>query len=92
MGRKTVVHYPDARGKSPVLEWLLSLEPANQQKAFAYLGILYAFVGPYAVILHAFLKKTGSVPARDNQLAHSRLEDFRRRYEQGLMALKRQQT
>jgi len=45
--------------------------------------ILYALVGQYAVILHAFWKKTGPVPSSDKRLAQSRLADFVRRREQG---------
>jgi len=46
--------------------------------------ILYAFVGTeYAVILHAFRKKTGAVPDRDKRLAQTRLAEFMRRYERG---------
>ena len=51
--------------------------------------ILYAFVGKqYAVILHAFRKKTDAVPPKERQLAQMRLSDFVRRYEQGLITLK----
>ena len=51
--------------------------------------ILYAFVGQFAVILHAFRKKTGPVPPSEKRLAQARLADFMRRYEQGLITLKR---
>ena len=50
--------------------------------------ILYALVGQHAVILHAFRKKTGPVPPGDKQLAQTRLADFVRRYNQGLITLK----
>ena len=40
MARKTVVYYPDARGNSPALEFLLTLDQSDQQKAFAYLSYL----------------------------------------------------
>src|SRR3989338_5023241 len=49
--------------------------------------ILYAFVGRRAVILHAFRKKTGPVPASDQRLAQSRLADFARRCQAGLITL-----
>ena len=52
--------------------------------------ILYAFVGKgLAVILHAFRKKTGPVPPVEQRLAQSRLTDFVRRYEQGLITVRR---
>ena len=120
MTHKTVVYYSDARSATPALDVLLTLDQADQQKAFAYLGyleqqgealrrpiadylgeklyelrpkqvrILYAFVGKqYAVILHAFRKKTDAVPPRERQLACARLADFVQRYEQGLIAIKR---
>ena len=120
MVRKTVVYYPDARGTTPALRFLFTLELADGQKAFAYISyleeqgevlrrpiaeylggkiyelrpksirILYAFVGRHhVVVLHAFRKKTGPVSARDKRLAEARLADFLRRYEQGLMLLKR---
>ena len=51
--------------------------------------ILYAFVGKeYAVILHAFRKKTGPVPPSEKRLAQARLADFMRRYEQGLITIR----
>ena len=50
--------------------------------------ILYSFVGTYAIVLHAFRKKTGPVPASEKRLAQSRLADFVRRYNQGLITLK----
>jgi phage-related protein len=120
MGRKTVVYYPDARGHTPALDFLLGLPQGDKQKAFAYLSyleehgetlrrpiaeylgdklyelrpkqirILYAFVGKgTAVILHAFRKKTGPVPPTEQRLARSRLTDFMRRYEQGLITVRR---
>ena len=118
MSRKRVVYYPDARGATPALAFLLGLAQDEQQKAFAYLSyleeqgemlrrpiaeylgdklyelrpkqirILYGFVGTYAVVLHAFHKKTGPVPPGEKRLAQSRLADFVRRYDQGLIALK----
>ena len=51
--------------------------------------ILYTFVGQHAVIRHAFRKKTGPVSPSDKRLAQSRLVDFVRRYEQGLITFKR---
>lgn len=120
MGRKTVVYYPDHRGRTPALALLLGLPQDDQRKAFAYISyleehgealrrpiaeylgdklyelrpkqvrILYAFVGQgTAVILHAFRKKTGPVPTADQQLAQSRLTDFLRRYEQGVIVVRR---
>jgi len=120
MGRKTVIYYPDARGSTPVLAFLLGLPHDDQQKVFAYISyleehgeslrrpiaeylgdklyelrpkqvrILYAFVGKgTAVILHAFRKKTGPAPSAEQRLAQSRLADFVRRYEQGLIAVRR---
>ena len=120
MGRKTAVYYPDARGNTPALAFLLGLPQDDQQKAFAYISyleehgetlrrpiaeylgeklyelrpkhvrILYAFVGKgIAVILHAFRKKTGPVPLAEQRLAQSRLADFVRRYEQGLITVRR---
>jgi phage-related protein len=117
MARKQVVYYPDARGQTPVVECLLRLDQADQQKVFAYISyleeqgealrrpiadylggklyelrpkqlrILYAFVGKqYAVILHAFRKKTDAVPSKEKQLAVTRLADFMQRYEKGLIA------
>ncbi len=53
--------------------------------------ILYAFVDQYVVILHAFRKKTGPVPPSDKRLAQTRLADFVRRYEQGLITFKREE-
>ena len=51
--------------------------------------ILYAFVGKqYAVILHAFRKKTGPVPPSEKRLAQTRLADFVQRYERGLITIK----
>ncbi len=53
------------------------------------LRILYAIVGEErAVVRHAFCKKTGSVPTDEKRPAQSRLEDFLRRYEWGLMTVK----
>ena len=120
MARKTAVYYPDARGNTPALEFLLGLPQDEQQMAFAYISyleeqgealrrpiaeylgdklyelrpkqirILYAFVGKqHAVILHVFRKKTGPVPPSEKRLAQTRLADFIRRYEQGLIAIKR---
>ena len=54
-----------------------------------HVRILYAFVGQHVVMLHAFRKKTGPVPPSDKRLAQTRLADFMRRYEQGLITLKR---
>lgn len=119
MARKQAVYYPDARGKTPALEFLLTLDQPDQQKAFAYLSyleeqgeglrrpiadylgdklyelrpkqlrILYAFVGKqYAVILHAFRKKTDAVPPKEKQLAAVRLADFVQRHEKGLITIK----
>jgi len=52
--------------------------------------ILYAFIGKgTAVILHAFRKKTGPVPLAEQRLAQSRFADFVRRYEQGLITVRR---
>lgn len=120
MGRKTVVYYPDSRGKTPALAFLFGLPQDDQQKVFAYISyleehgealrrpiaeylgdklyelrpkqvrILYAFIGKgTAVILHAFRKKTGPVPPAEQRLAQSRLADFVRRYEQGLITVRR---
>ena len=50
--------------------------------------ILYGFMGTYAVVVHAFRKKTGPVPPSEKRLAQSRLEDFVRRYNQRLVTLK----
>jgi len=119
MARKQAVYYPDARGQTPVLQFLLGLDQTDQQKAFAYISyleeqgealrrpiadylgdklyelrpkqlrILYAFVGKqYAVILHAFRKKTDAVPPKEKQLARARLVDFVQRYEKGQIAIK----
>ena len=50
--------------------------------------ILYAFVGKrYAVVLHAFRKKTGPVPVGEMRLARTRLADFVQRYERGMLAI-----
>ena len=118
MGRKTVVYYPDAQGTSPALEFLLSLDLADQQKAFAYISylaeqgealrrpiadylgeklyelrprhlrILYAFIGThYAVIVHAFRKKTAAVPPHEKRLAQMRLADFVQRHAAGLISI-----
>ena len=51
--------------------------------------ILYAFVGQRVVILHMFRKKTGPVPPSEKRLAQTRLADFVRRLERGLIAFKR---
>ncbi|MBI4356241.1 MAG: type II toxin-antitoxin system RelE/ParE family toxin [Candidatus Omnitrophica bacterium] len=52
--------------------------------------ILYAFVGRQdVVILHAFRKKTGSVPTSEQRLAQARLADFVRRQGQGMIAITR---
>ena len=40
MGHKVVVYYPDARGHTPALEFLLGLPQHDQQKAFAYISYL----------------------------------------------------
>ena len=40
MGRKTVVYYTDMKGHSPVLAFLSSLAPHEQEKALAYLSYL----------------------------------------------------
>ncbi len=119
MARKTAVYYPDARGNTPTLEFLLGLPQDEQQKAFAYISyleeqgetlrrpiaeylgdkmyelrpkqirILYAFVDKYTAILHAFRKKTGSVPPSEKRLAQTRLADFVQRYKRGLITFKR---
>ena len=120
MARKAAVYYPDARGNTPALEFLLGLSQDEQQKAFAYISyleeqgetlrrpiaeylgdkiyelrpkqirMLYAFVGTeYAVILHAFRKKTGPVPDRDKDLAQTRLAEFMRRYARGEFSSRR---
>jgi phage-related protein len=81
----------------PALDVLRALNRDERQKASAYLSyeklyelrpkqirLLYAFVGAeYAVILHAFRKKTGPVPDRDKHLAQTRLAEFMRRYARG---------
>lgn len=115
---KKVIYYPDARGDTPALEFLLSLSQDEQQKAFAYVSyleergeglrrpiaeylgnkiyelrpkqirILYGFVGrELGVILHAFRKKTDVVPSKEKRLAETRLADFVKRYERGLIAI-----
>jgi len=119
MAGKRAIYYPDARGETPALKFLLALGQDEQQKALAYISyleeqgerlrrpiaeylgdkvyelrpkqirILYAFVGRYAVILHAFRKKTGPVPPSDKQLAQARMADFVQRYQQGLITVKR---
>ena len=106
MSRKTVVYYRDARGKSPVKEFLYGLGPIEKGKAFAYVGlleesgeelrrpisdylgdkiyelrpketrILYGFVRGYAVILHAFRKKTKEVPPEELRTARTRLSEI----------------
>ena len=43
----------------------------------------------YAVILHAFRKKTDAVPPKEKRIAETRLTDFLRRYEQGLIGIKK---
>ena len=121
MAGKTVVYFPDSRGETLALAFLLTLSQDEQQKALGYVSylaeqgeqlrrpiaeylgdkvyelrpkqirILYAFVGQYAVILHAFRKKTGAVPPRDKRLAQARLEDFVRRYKQGLITFNKRQ-
>lgn len=118
MASKFVIYYPDARGETPALKFLLALEPDEQQKALAYISyleeqgerlrrpiaeylgdkihelrpkqvrILYTFVSRYAVILHAFRKKTGPVPPSEKRLAQTRLADFVQRYKQGLIVFK----
>ena len=82
------VSYLEEQGESlrrPIAEYLgdkiYELRPKQ-------IRMLYAFMGRHAVILHAFRKKTGPVPPSEKQLAQSRLADFVRRYEQGLMTLK----
>ena len=40
MARKAAVYYPDARGNTPALEFLLGLPQDEQQKAFAYISYL----------------------------------------------------
>ena len=40
MGRKTVVYYPDVRGQTSALEFLLGLPQDDKQKAFAYISHL----------------------------------------------------
>ncbi len=40
MGRKTVVYYPDSRGSTPALAFLLGLPQDDRQKAFAYISYL----------------------------------------------------
>lgn len=115
---KKVIYYPDARGRTPALEFLLGLAPDEQQKAFAYVSyleeqgeglrrpiadylgskiyelrpkqvrILYGFVGrELGVVLHAFRKKTDTVPPKDKRLAETRLADFVKRYERGLIVV-----
>ena len=50
--------------------------------------ILYGFVGKeLAVILHAFRKKTDAVPSKEKRLAETRVADFIRRYERGLITI-----
>lgn len=41
--------------------------------------ILFQRSGNLVVLLHAFVKKSGSVPAGEKALAQRRMEDFRRR-------------
>ena len=40
MARKTVIYYPDTRGNTQALEFLLGLPQDEQQKAFAYVSYL----------------------------------------------------
>ena len=119
MTRKTAVYYPDARGHTPALAFLMGLSQDEQQKVFAYISyleeqgetlrrpiaeylgdkiyelrpkqirILYALVDKrYAVILHAFRKKTGPVPPSEKRVAQTRLADCVQRYERGLITFK----
>ena len=80
------IGYLEERGEAlrrPIAEYLgdkiYELRPKQ-------IRILYALVGQYAVILHAFRKKTGSVLSSDKRLAQSRLADFVQRYEQGAIS------
>ena len=47
--------------------------------------ILYAFVGPYAAILHAFRKTTGAIPDRELAVAQQRLVEMRVSYARGTL-------
>ena len=94
MAPKTVVYYPDAQGRAPALEFLQNLDRPDQQKAFAYLTYLEEQgealrrpIAEYAVVLHAFRKKTGPVPANEMRLARTRLADFVQRYERGMLTI-----
>lgn len=50
--------------------------------------ILYFFtVKNYAVLLHAFCKKTNEVPKKDMDLAYRRMNDFILRYKKGEIRL-----
>ena len=40
MARERVVYYPDIRGKAPVVEFLVTLDQADQKKALAYISYL----------------------------------------------------
>lgn len=119
MGKKQVIYYVDARGKSPVLEYLYSLTRSEQQKIFAYISlleergeelrrpivdyvgdklyelrpqanrVLYFFMRTeYAVIVHAFRKKTDRLPESEKRIALNRMQDFIERYQQGRVKLK----
>ena len=50
--------------------------------------IIYFFMlKDYAVILHAFRKKTDVIPEREIKIAYARMHDFVDRYQKGLIKL-----
>ena len=81
--------YLEEKGEAlrrPIAEYLGSQLYELRPK---HIRILYALVRDLAVILHAFRKKTGPVPEREKRLAQARFDDFLRRYQQGLIVIKK---
>ena len=82
------VSYLEERGEGlrrPVAEYLgnkiYELRPKQ-------IRMLYFFMLKDCIVLvHAFRKKTNAVPIREIKIARSRMEDFVRRYEAGLIQL-----
>ena len=83
--------YATADGKEVVAEFLESLPPKHQSKAFREIDLLEEFGNglkePYVkhiaetvVLLHGFIKKTQKTPRAEIEVARKRAEDYKNRY------------
>ena len=100
--KKQAVYYFDEKGGNPVWEFISGLPPDERGKCFEYIAyleamgelrpkqtrIIYFFMlKDYAVLVHAFRKKTDAVPEREIKTAFRNMEDFVSRHQKGQIRL-----